>query len=80
MDLISRQAANGMTTEEIKNVLKKHGHWTRADCENWQDMRADLCGADLHEADLREADLCGAINIPTIPCACPDFGMFKTSC
>ena len=42
---------------------------------------ADLCGADLRYADLRNAnlrytDLCGAVNVPFIPYACPDFGMF----
>ena len=41
------------------------------------DLRnADLCGADLRNADLRNADLCGAVNVPFIPYACPDFGMF----
>ena len=46
------------------------------------DLRgADLYGADLREADLRGADLRGAYlrgakNIPFIPYACPDFGMF----
>ena len=38
--------------------------------------RADLRGADLREADLRGADLRGAENVPYIPYACPDFGMF----
>ena len=37
---------------------------------------ADLSGADLRGADLRGADLSGAKNIPFIPYACPDFGMF----
>ena len=47
---------------------------------------ADLSGAYLREADLREADLrgadlsgadlSGAENVPYIPYACPDFGMF----
>ena len=42
---------------------------------------ADLRGADLSEADLRGADLSGADlrgaeNVPYIPYACPDFGMF----
>ena len=46
------------------------------------DLRgADLCGADLYGADLkgaglRGADLRGAENVPFIPYACPDFGMF----
>ena len=42
---------------------------------------ADLRGADLSEAYLSEAylsraDLRGAKNVPYIPYACPDFGMF----
>ena len=42
---------------------------------------ADLSGAYLREADLSEAylsgaDLSGAKNVPYIPYACPDFGMF----
>ena len=53
--------------------------------------RADLSGATLSGANLRGADLCGAYlrraylgesnlgeakNVPFIPYACPDFGMF----
>ena len=37
---------------------------------------ADLYGADLYGADLYGANLRGAENIPFIPYACPDFGMF----
>ena len=37
---------------------------------------ADLRGADLSGADLRGAYLRGAKNVPYIPYACPDFGMF----
>ena len=41
------------------------------------DLReADLREADLRGADLRGADLRGAENVPYIPYACPDFGMF----
>ena len=46
------------------------------------DLRyADLCGADLRDAnlcgvDLRYANLRGAKNVPFIPYACPDFGIF----
>ena len=43
--------------------------------------RADLSGAYLRGADLSgaylsRADLSGAKNVPYIPYACPDFGMF----
>ena len=37
---------------------------------------ADLLNADLRNADLRNADLRNAVNVPFIPYACPDFGMF----
>ena len=37
---------------------------------------ADLYGADLRGANLYGANLRGAINIPFIPYACPDFGIF----
>ena len=41
------------------------------------DLRgANLRGADLRGADLRGADLSEAVNVPYIPYACPDFGMF----
>ena len=100
-----------MTQEELNKVLKNHKHWLNEDCDGWEEMKADLCGADLcganlcgadlryanlcgadlryadlryanlcganlHNANLRYADLCGAVNVPFIPYACPDFGMF----
>ena len=37
---------------------------------------ADLKGANLRVADLRGANLRGAENVPFIPYACPDFGIF----
>ena len=41
------------------------------------DLRgANLYGADLYGANLSGANLYGAENIPFIPYACPDFGMF----
>ena len=62
-----------------------------ADLRNANLRSADLCGAnlcnanlryanlryaDLRNVNLRYADLCGAVNVPFIPYACPDFGMF----
>ena len=80
-----------MTAEEIKEVLEKHKRWLK-ESEGWSeddkadlygadlrgaDLRgADLRGADLYGADLRGADLYGAKNVPYIPYACPDFGIF----
>ena len=56
--------------ENLKEVLENHLHWIREDCDGWEDMRAnlyganlrgaDLYGADLRGANLRGADLCGA--------------------
>ena len=75
----------------LAEVIENHKHWWNEDCEGWRDMRAylseadlrgaDLRGAYLREADLSEAylsgaDLSGAKNVPYIPYACPDFGMF----
>ena len=37
---------------------------------------ADLSGANLSGANLTGANLTGAENVPYIPYACPDFGMF----
>ena len=47
-----------------------------ADLCNANLRNANLCGADLRYADLCNANLCGAVNVPFIPYACPDFGMF----
>ena len=75
-----------MNKEELNKVLENHKHWIYEDCEGWVNMKADLYGADLRGADLRGADLYGAElygadlrgakNVPFIPYACPDFGMF----
>ena len=60
----------------LAEVIENHKHWWNEDCEGWRDMRADLHGAYLRGADLSGADLSGAENVPYIPYACPDFGMF----
>ena len=59
-----------MTREELSTILENHKHWINEDCEGWENMKADLCGADLRYANLRcanlrcanlrGADLCGA--------------------
>ena len=70
-----------MTKEELDEILEKHKRWVE-ESEGWsEEDRADLTGADLTRADLTGADLTGANltranNIPLIPYACPDFGMF----
>ena len=49
-----------MTQEELNKVLENHKHWLNGDCDGWEEMKADLCGANLRGADLRYANLCGA--------------------
>ena len=44
----------------LKEILDKHLHWIKEDCDGWEYMKADLCGVDLRGADLRGADLRGA--------------------
>ena len=79
-----------MNKEELAKVLENHMHWLNEDCECWENMRANLYGADLRYADLSSADLSGAdlsgaslgyadlrgAKMPFIPYACPDFGSF----
>ena len=60
-----------MDKKKLKEVLENHKHWLNEDCDGWEDMRADLSGADL-----RRADLSGAENVPFIPLSCPDTGAF----
>lgn len=105
-----------MTQQELNEIIKEHQHWIKKDCNGWERMKADLCGANLYganlrranlyganlyganlrRANLRRANLCGANlrgadlrradlhgadlrrakNIPIVPYACPDFGVF----
>ena len=80
-----------LTVDELKQLIENHGHWLREDCDGWENMQADLSGAnlsganlygadlsgaDLYGADLYGANLYGAKNIPYIPITCPDAGAF----
>ena len=75
-----------MEKDKLETIIKNHQHWINEDCDNWELMRANLYGADLrgaalyganlYGADLRGANLRGAINVPYIPYACPEFGIF----
>ena len=49
-----------MTREELSTILENHKHWINEDCEGWENMKANLYGADLRGANLRGADLRGA--------------------
>ena len=46
-----------MDSEKLKEILENHKHWLNEDCDGWQDMRADLSGANLRGANLRGANL-----------------------
>ncbi len=46
-----------MTQEELNKVLDAHKHYLAQDCEEWQNMRANLRNADLKSTYLRGADL-----------------------
>ena len=41
----------------LEEILERHQHWLNKDCENWENMQADLRDADLHDTNLRYADL-----------------------
>ena len=59
-----------MTQEELYKIVEQHQHWINEDCEDWEDMKANLSwanlygaklnGVDLSRADLRGANLNGA--------------------
>ena len=46
-----------MTQEELNKIVEQHQHWLKEDCEGWEDMKANLRGANLSRANLRGADL-----------------------
>lgn len=48
-----------LTEEKLYKILEEHKHWINEDCENWEEMRADLRNADLYEINLSRADLRG---------------------
>ena len=39
-----------MTQEELNNIIEKHQHWLKGDCEGWENMKADLSGVNFQEA------------------------------
>ena len=49
-----------LTREELYKILEEHKHWINEDCKNWENMRANLRGADLLNANLHGANLRGA--------------------
>ena len=61
--------------EEMKANLR-YANLRGVNLRNADLCKADLCGANLRGVNLLYANLCGAVNVPFIPYACPDFGMF----
>ena len=49
-----------ISEECLKTILDNHQHWLNRDCVGWENMRANLRGANLCDADLRGANLCDA--------------------
>ena len=49
-----------MDAVKLKEILEKHRHWLCEDCDGWEDMKADLHGANLYGANLHGANLYGA--------------------
>lgn len=65
----------------LSNADLRNANLSDVDLRNANLRNADLSGADLRNADLSNADLSNACigcakNVPFIPYACPDFGMF----
>ncbi len=46
-----------ITQEEFVKILENHQQYLNQNCEDWENMHADLSNADLRYADLRYADL-----------------------
>ena len=54
-------AETSITQEEVNQMIERHGHFLRGDCESWEEMRADFSGMDLRGIDFGCRDLSGAI-------------------
>ena len=65
-----------MTAATLKEILDKHLHWLREDCEGWEDMRANLSGANLSVANLSGAKVDKKLVDKFFPLACPETGSF----
>lgn len=44
-------------TKWIEKILEDHKHWINEDIDGWENMRADLRGANLYGANLYGANL-----------------------
>ena len=55
-----------MDAEKLERIIENHRHWLDENVDGWEDMRANLRGADLSEVK----------NAPYIPMICPEEGSF----
>ena len=46
-----------MDDKKLGEILENHEHWLNEDCDGWENMRADLSGANLYRANLSGANL-----------------------
>lgn len=46
-----------MNQKEIDEIVKRHQHWLKEDCENWRTMRADFTGCILTKAEFDNVNL-----------------------
>ena len=46
--------------EELDKIIERHQHWLKEDCEGFEDMKADLSGANLSSANLSSVNLSSA--------------------
>ena len=47
--------------KQLNEILEAHKHYLAQDCDEWENMRANLSNADLNGIDLSNANLRGAI-------------------
>lgn len=45
----------------LQEIIDRHLHWAKRDCDDWKQMRADLSGMNLQNIDFSETNLCKAI-------------------
>lgn len=46
-----------MTQKELDKIIKNHQHWLNKDCIGWENMKANLRGADLSNLSIANVDL-----------------------
>ena len=65
-----------LRSADLRSANLRYANLRYADLRSADLRSANLRYADLHYADLSSANLRYAENVPFVPYACPDFGMF----